>query len=222
MDGDRWDRGQFTAITPRSFRVNQNRRTHAEIRELLGTMSRIVSGRRPVPTAIDKAEDRLKKALDRTVTLPAGEPSLDEVLKQLLAENRIPYLIDTMTLADEKKDLSVPVMREQARGRGHELLDQILEPHDLFWFVEDEVVKVTTTTGHDGLLVTRVYDVRKFLGPTVTTGTVLDRVVSLEGAGPWGSIDGIGGEIDFVGFVLAIRNHRKAHRKIESLLGPPK
>lgn len=146
---------------------------------------------------------------------------LDETLKQVGQRFNINIWIDKKSLTAEGGNLDQPVtlvLPDASLATGLQL---ILEPLQLTYVIEDEVLKITTQVRADEKMSTRVYPVRDLVvtvdGDDYET---LMTAIHEQTSGKWEYVDGEGGAISALpnAASLAIRTTQQVHREIEGLL----
>lgn len=127
-------------------------------------------GREPVQNIAKKSPEEIegngaaiRKALLTKTKVDATAVPLEEFLNKLAGEHGLPLLIDKGAFADEGVQLDHPVTLQLADVTLRSALALILDPLQLTWVIEDEVLKVTSAANAAERLETRVYDVRKLV-----------------------------------------------------------
>src|SRR5262249_23740987 len=87
------------------------------------------------------------------------EQSLEDAINYLKEYHGINIWIDKATLTDEGVSLESPVTLQLSGVTFKSTLKLLLEPLQLTWLIEDEVMKITTATKAGEKLSTRVYPV---------------------------------------------------------------
>ncbi len=107
-------------------------------------------------------EERFEAVLREETDLNIIEgTTLFDAIEFISRRHDIPILTDwNGALADDQIDRDVPVELQVSGVTLHSALKLLLEPLDLTWLIEDEVVKITTQRAADRILEIRVYDVR--------------------------------------------------------------
>lgn len=119
--------------------------------------------RRAIVREVREAERRIRRALHTEATLQFKDEPLQEAVRELTREAGVPLWIDEMALSEEGISLDEPVSADLERMRVETALELILSRLGLTWYVEHEVLKVTTETEEADRLSTKVYDVGELL-----------------------------------------------------------
>lgn len=131
-----------------------------------------------------KAEERISAELDKQTEMDFQDQPLTDVVTFLADFHNIPIIIDKAALDEEGIAEDTPVTRTLTGVKLRSALKIILEPLQLSYVIEDEVMKITTLTKEKERLQTRVYPVG-------------DLVVILQpgaGGGLGGQQGGLGGQ----------------------------
>jgi hypothetical protein len=99
----------------------------------------------------------------------------------------------------------------------HQALDWMLRPLDMGWYVEDDVLHLTSRNGEAERLITRSYPVRDLIRSGITAESLAD-TIQLMTSGEWEETDGGTGTLSLVGDVLTVRHSYQMQRQVESLL----
>lgn len=99
----------------------------------------------------------------------------------------------------------------------HQALTWLLRPHGLTWYVEDDVLHITTEDGEPGLHIVRSYSIRHLMQSGIAADALSYTIQGMT-YGEWMDIDGAGGTMSVVGQVLTVRHSYQMHRQVESLL----
>ena len=96
-------------------------------------------------------------------------------------------------------------------------LTWLLKPHQLDWYVEDEVLHITTEDAGNEDQIVRSYPIRRLVKSGIAPSRIFDTVMLMTD-GEWEDIDGSGGTLSVVGDVLTVRHSYQMHRQVEALL----
>lgn len=210
--------GEFVTITPQGFTIKQSRRVHAELQEIFDQLLPAAAGRGRGPVAMDRAEQMLIKKLQVPAALPEGTQPLPDLLDKILKVNGIPCWIDTTSMSDEGLDWKTLECRVEPRKLTPAArLDALAAEHQLAWRISDEVVKISSAAKANEILKSRLYDVRRALGPNVDAGALAEQIVANKELGQWRDTDGIGGSVYPVGTLMIIRQTGASHAKLAKL-----
>jgi hypothetical protein len=133
----------------------------------------------------NKAETKIRGTLEKPTEVNFNEQPLEEAINYLRDYHGIDIWIDKSALLDEGTALDQPVTLQLSGATFRSTLKLLLEPLNLTWLIEDEVMKITTTTKASEKLSTRVYPVADLVIP----------VTSMMGGGMMGGgmMGGMGG-----------------------------
>lgn len=217
MDVD-GDGGAITGITPRSLTIRQSSVVHQQLQTLFDQIS-AANGRARAPSVQERADQLILRKLQTPSQFSAESEELPQLLDQLLKQNGVPYWIDTIALADEgiewtKLSSAVEAKKMPTAAR----LDAIANEHKLSWSVGSEVVQITSAAKADEQLTTRVYNVRRLIGPNRPSDAIVAQMLNNAELGPWVDTDGDGGTAVAVGHLLLVRHNAKTLAKITKLL----
>jgi uncharacterized membrane protein YgcG len=104
-------------------------------------------------------EARIAKALDDETEFEFVDTPLKNVMENIAEMHNITIIIDDKALDGEGITLDLPVNLVLSGVTLRSALKILLERENLTWVIEDEVMKITTTTKADEALETRVYPV---------------------------------------------------------------
>ena len=131
------------------------------------------------PVVIDQqALDDAGIGTDIAITINISAPPA--VVKLLANKDLTPE--EEERIRDRFSDSRVPL---------HQALDWMLRPLDLSWYVEDEVLHITTIDGESGRQVVRSYSVRSLLRTGMTAESLSDTFQTMTYA-DWDDVDGMG------------------------------
>lgn len=167
------------------------------------------------PRSIDPATLVTPK-LARNVTVEFAEAGLSEVGSWIATNADIPVLINRQALELESISLSEPVTDRLDDEPLYLLLNRLSEI-DVAWYVQGNILRITSQKEAEELNVTIPYSVSKLLD----AGYEVDRLteVILNGVtGPWQDYDGEGGSVDVLGDVLFAMQTHDRHRELQGLL----
>ncbi len=110
-------------------------------------------------------EEKIRRTLSKPTTVEFLDLPLEDCITFLKEYHNINIWIDKATLADEGVALDQPVTLNLAGVTLRSVLKLLLEPVQLTYVIEDEVLKITTTTKAEEKLTTRVYPVGDLVIP---------------------------------------------------------
>jgi uncharacterized membrane protein YgcG len=106
-----------------------------------------------------KAEERIAAELDKQTEVAFTDTPLTDVVTFLSDYHNIPIIIDNEALTEEGIAADTPVSRTLTGVKLRSALKIILQPLQLSYVIEDEVMKITTAAKEKERLQTRVYPV---------------------------------------------------------------
>ena len=113
-------------------------------------------------------EERIRRTLDKPTEVNFIEMTLEDAINYLKDYHSINIWIDKPTLADEGVALDQTVTLQLSGVSFRSTLKLLLEPYQLTWVIEDEVMKITTSVRAGERLSTRVYPVADLVIPIIT------------------------------------------------------
>lgn len=185
-----------------------------------------VSAQQPPPTAelpeipdeprtIDPAT-LVPEKLAARATVDLAESSLREIAQWIQEHTGVPVLFDNRALSQEGIPLAEPVS-DRLRDEPVYLLLNRLQSLGLAWFVEDDIIHITTADVAEERMRTRPYTVGDLLDTGYEPQKLIDAILSAT-AGPWEEFDGTGGSVERLGDVLFVRQTDPVQRQVGGLL----
>jgi hypothetical protein len=138
----------------------------------------------------NKTEEKIRRALDQPTTVEFLDLPLEDAITFLKEYHNINIYIDKATLTDEGVAIDQPVTLKLAGVTLRSVLKLLLEPVQLTYVIEDEVMKITTSAKAGEKLQTRVYPVADLVIPIITPRA---------GRGGMGMMGGMGGGMGMMG-----------------------
>jgi hypothetical protein len=129
-------------------------------------------------------EEKIRRALSQPTTVEFLDLPLEDAITFLKEYHGINIYVDKPTLTDEGVALDQPVTLKLAGVSLRSVLKLLLEPVQLTYLIEDEVMKITTSAKAGEKLSTRVYPVGDLVIPIITPRA---------GMGGMGMMGGMGG-----------------------------
>jgi len=129
-------------------------------------------------------EEKIRSALSKPTTVEFLDLPLEDCITFLKEYHNINIWLDRTTLTDEGVALDQPITLKLAGVTLRSVLKLLLEPAQLTYVIEDEVMKITTSTKAGEKLQTRVYPVGDLVIPIITPRA---------GRGGMGMMGGMGG-----------------------------
>jgi hypothetical protein len=116
----------------------------------------------------NKAETKIRDRLDKPTEVNFNEQPLEEAIRYLADYHGIDIWIDKQALLDTGVALDQPVSLQLSGATFRSTLKLLLEPLQLTWLIEDEVMKITTAEKASEKLSVRVYPVGDLVIPIRT------------------------------------------------------
>ena len=116
----------------------------------------------------NKTEEKIRRALNQPTTVEFLDLPLEDAITFLREYHNINIILDKATLADEGVAIDQPVTLKLAGVTFRSVLKLLLEPAQLTYVIEDEVMKITTSAKAGEKLQTRVYPVGDLVIPIIT------------------------------------------------------
>jgi len=199
--------------------VEQTNRVHNRIAELLARLERIVNPQRaPQLSQREKNEQALLRAVQREVKVEFIDTPMLDAIDELSRKGGVAIIVDEAALSDSGIPTDEPVNLPLQEKSLAETLDDILQPQDLGWLIDNEVIVVTTIEVAKDRRQLGLFDVRRQVRGPGDASKLVSRIQGGEGTGPWEQIDGIGGTAEVLGGVLVVFQHRQALENIAELL----
>ena len=168
-------------------------------------VAQFISRQHEYPVVVDEpAFDDMGITADIPITIRIVDPP--SLIQELEKEDRSPEEREELRLTFTDRLVAL-----------HQALDWMLRPLDLSWYVEDEVLHITTIHAEVGRHIVRSYNARSLLRSGITANS-LSHTVQTMTEGDWAVVDGTGGTLSLVGEVLSVRHSYQIQRQVESLL----
>lgn len=167
------------------------------------------------PRTIDPAT-LVPKIVAAPVTVEFQESSLREIGEWIQEKQKIPVLFDASALSDAGIPLGEPVSDRSNNAPLYLLLNR-LQSLGLDWYVRDQILHITTAIVSEEKLTTVPYNVADLLDAGYKLDS-LGEAIQVGTRGPWGDVDGTGGDMQWLGDVQFIRQTDRVHRQVAGLL----
>lgn len=168
----------------------------------------------PAPT---ERELQIHQAFHERIEVAFADTPLTDALKFLANQLSVNVIVDTAALQDEGVDPSTPVNLELSGITCRSTLKLMLEPMQLTYMVENEVLKITTLAKASETLVTRVYPVRDLAEDAEDMASLVDAIKAGCAKPSYDELPvSITGVIKLR--VLVIRQTHRGHEEVEALL----
>lgn len=167
------------------------------------------------PRTIDPAHF-VPEPLAIPVTVDFEETAIEDVAAWIRDELGYPTLIDEAAIRDLGILLSDPITERLDDAPAYLLLNR-LRQMQLGWFVEDDILRITTKEFVDERLSTVQYNIGNLLDAGYEDDAIRD-VIARETSGPWFDVDGLGGSLQILGDVLFVRQTYHVQREVAAVL----
>lgn len=167
--------------------------------------------------AVSEREKRILAELEKPTSVDFVKTPLKEVVDFFRAKHQIDIVIDDKALAEAGVGVDTPITRRLQNVSVRSAWNLLCRDLDLAYFVDDDVLQLTTKDVADGNLITRVYPVADLV-----TDEFYDSLVELltTTVRPtvWGEGNGYRWECQgFQGSLVIIQSHQ-VHDEIRALL----
>ncbi len=119
-------------------------------------------------TRYNPTEEKIRGTLSKPTTVEFLDLPLEDCITFLKEYHEINILIDKPTLLEENVPLDQPINLKLSGASFRSVLKLLLEPVQLTYVIEDEVMKITTATKAADKLTTRVHPVGDLVIPIIT------------------------------------------------------
>lgn len=167
------------------------------------------------PTAIDPAT-LVPARIAQKVTVEFSQAALSEVGQWIEQTAKLPVLFDKAALESAGISLSEPVTDRLSNDALYLLLNR-LRTLGVAWYLQDDVVRVTTTDAAARQNSTSPYTLSDLLDQEFDSEDLVTAISESLG-GQWQDIDGEGGSVELLGDVLFVRQTNELHLQIKGLL----
>lgn len=167
------------------------------------------------PRTVDPAKFVHEK-LAAAVTVKFEEASLREVGEWIQKQQKIPVVFDKEALAKQRIPLGEPVSDRLDKEPLYLLLNR-LRMLGVAWYVRDDVLHLTTVAVADERMATDPINLGNLLDAGFEAETLRETIQSAV-PGPWFAVDGVGGELKWLGDVLFVRQTDAQLREVRGLL----
>jgi hypothetical protein len=163
------------------------------------------------PKTVDPA-GHVPPKLAKAVSVEFDESSLRDVAEWIQQEQKLPVLFDNKALSEEGLLLSDPVS-DRLNDEPLYLLLNRLRSLGLAWYVQDDVLYITTVNVADSRMSTRPYNLGDLLDAGYSRSSITETVLqAIEG--PWEASEGEGGGAEWLGDVFFVRQTDQRHREL--------
>lgn len=167
------------------------------------------------PKTVDPAT-LVPKQLAVPVTVNFTDSTLREIMQWIREEQKIAVLFDNRALSEEGILLGEPVA-DRLDGDPIYLLLNRLSSLGVAWYVEDDILHITTIIEAEDRSSTKSYNVSDLLD-TGYNPIDFESTIHQATAGPWEDQEGSGGSMEWLGDVLFVRQTDRMHRQVAGLI----
>ncbi|MSR58119.1 MAG: hypothetical protein EXS05_10635 [Planctomycetaceae bacterium] len=165
----------------------------------------------------DLAEERIERALSAPTEFDFDETPLEEVVKYFRDYHSINIWVDRAALLDDGMSIDIPLTLKLAGVRFESALNLLLEPLELDWVVQDEVLKITTRTKAAKFSETLTFDVQNLLDAGHDPDDLMAAITACIEPASWVDTEGQG-SIAHSGGVLICRQSQGIQTRVAALL----
>jgi hypothetical protein len=167
------------------------------------------------PKSIDPAT-LVMASLAKNVTVEFAGTSIREVVDWIRLEQGVTVLVDEAALASTDILLSDPVTEKLDNEPLYLLLER-LRALDLSWYVEDDILHLTTVESANDHLTTVPHNVGSFFDDGFAADHLRETIMKATEYESWDELGGMGSLV-LLGDVMFIRQTDHVHRKVSGLL----
>jgi len=165
----------------------------------------------------DSTEARIVRTLAKPTTVEFVDLPLEDCISFLKEFHNVNVWLDKGALADAGVALDQPVTLKLAGVTLESVLHLLLEPMELDWIVQDEVLKITTRSWADRHPETRTYDIHNLIEAGHQQEDLIAAITKCIAPASWTGKEATAG-ISHTGGVLVIRQSQRVHSDIAHLL----
>ena len=167
------------------------------------------------PKTVDPAT-LMPEKLATPVTVEFADSALTQVAEWVTTEQEITTLLDENELSDAGLLVSEPVS-DRLDGDPVYLLLNRLSSLGLAWYLENDILHITTQEAAEDRLTTAAYTVGDLFDQDYDPAGLINLMMHVT-SGPWFDLDGTGGTIQAIGDVLFVRHTHEMQREISGVL----
>jgi hypothetical protein len=165
----------------------------------------------------DSIEARILKTLGKPTTVEFIDLPLEDCITFLKEYHNVNIWLHKTALTDEGVALDQPITLRLAEVRLESVLNLLLEPAQLDWIVEDEVMKITPRSWADRHPETRTYDIHNLVAAGHKPEDLIASITKCVAPSSWTGKDAVAG-ISHTGGVLVVRQSQRVHSEILRLI----
>jgi general secretion pathway protein D len=166
----------------------------------------------------DDLELHIARALLKPASVDFQEKPLEECLRHLQTEHEFTIWIDRAAMEESGLNLNQPVTLKLSGVRCISVLNLLLEPNQLEWLIQDEIVKVTTAAGAERRAEFQTYAVQDLIDAGHEPDQLVSAIQTCVCPETWMDAGEGTGTISHSGGVLVVRQVQRVHSQIDALL----
>ncbi|MBS0261186.1 MAG: STN domain-containing protein [Planctomycetes bacterium] len=163
------------------------------------------------------AEAKIRKALNLSTNVEWTEFPLEDCITYLADFHGINIVVEKQALAEERVGLDEPITLRLQQAALESILNLLLDPYDLQWVIQDEVLKITTRTWCEDRPEVSVHPIQSLIKSGHVAEDVMATIKVCIDPGSWSPKDGFAG-MAYTGGVLVVRQTQRNHSEIARLL----
>jgi len=165
----------------------------------------------------ESAEAAILETLGKPTTVEFLDLPLEDCLTFLKEFHKVNIWLDRGPLTDEGVALDQPITLKLSGVSLESVLHLLLQPVQLEWIVQDEVLKITTSSWVQTHPETRTYDVHNLIEAGHTPEDLMASITKCIAPGSWTGKDAHAA-ISHTGGILVVRQSQPVHGEIGRLL----
>jgi hypothetical protein len=166
----------------------------------------------------DSMEEKILKALDKPTNVEWQELALEDCLTFLAEFHGIPVWLDKSSLTDEGVALDQPITLKLSGVRLDSVLNLLLQPVQLEWVIQDEVLKITTQGWCKKHPEVQAHEIQELINAGHAADELIATITACIEPESWSpKEDGYAG-ISHSGGVLVVRQTQRIHTQIARIL----
>lgn len=200
--------------------------------EPVQVLVKVLQGRKPTKVDLKESDPSVARAnlgielaLDKKVTLEFENAELVDVLRALRETMRINIVVDQPGLEEEGISTDTPISISIGDVSARSVLNLILEPLNLAWVIENEVLLITSQLRAQGRLIAAAYPVADLLpgvnqdAEELSFERLIDLITTVVEPDSWQEVGGLGSiRANGTTLSLVIRQTQQTHEEVSNLL----
>ncbi|MBI5758865.1 MAG: hypothetical protein HZA46_10145 [Planctomycetales bacterium] len=182
----------------------------------------VPTAEKPIATPTDTVESKLEQALLQKTQFEFSEVPLNEAVRRLAEQHKLPFRIDEQKLLDEGVQVEQPMTMSVSDITLRSALNLLLKPLQLTYVIKAESIVITTATDATDHLETRIYDVEKLVRYPEETQpdfqSLIDLITATVQPDSWDTAGGEASMPQLPPSFLVIRQTQAVHAVIDELL----